>query len=114
VAEETKPKCDVDPVCNLDLKAMHAQFAYDFEDQTYWFCSEACRDQFAVQPQKFIQEGARPVCKVDPVCSLDLKAMHGKFAYDFEDETSGSVRAVSMISGCTENTKGQYRTYLDS
>ncbi len=47
MAEETKPKCDVDPVCNLDLKAMHGKFAYDFEDETYWFCSEACKDQFA-------------------------------------------------------------------
>ncbi len=53
MAEETKPKCDVDPVCNLDLKAMHGQFAYDFEDETYWFCSEACREEFAAQPDKY-------------------------------------------------------------
>jgi Cu+-exporting ATPase len=43
----------VDPVCNLDLTAMHGKFAYDFEDETYWFCSELCRDQFAAQPQKY-------------------------------------------------------------
>ena len=87
MAKAAKPRCDVDPVCNLDLKAMHGKFAYDFEDQTYWFCSEACREQFAAQPHEFIEAGARPVCKVDPVCRLDLKAVHGKFAYDFEDET---------------------------
>ena len=87
MAKAAKPRCDVDPVCNLDLKAMHGKFAYDFEDQTYWFCSEACREQFAAQPHKFIEAGAQPVCKVDPVCNLDLKARHGKFAYDFEDET---------------------------
>ena len=87
MAKATKPQCDVDPVCNLDLSAMHGQFAYDFEDETYWFCSEACREQFASKPKQFIEAGAKPVCKVDPVCSLDLKAMHGKFAYDFEDET---------------------------
>ena len=87
MAEATKPQCDVDPVCNLDLSAMHGKFAYDFEDETYWFCSDACRDQFAAQPRTFIQAGAKPVCKADPVCNLDLKAMHGKYAYDFEDET---------------------------
>ncbi len=45
--------CKVDPVCNLDLKAMHGKYAYDFEEETYWFCSEACREEFTAQPQKF-------------------------------------------------------------
>ena len=43
MAEQTKPKCDVIPVCNLDLKAEHGKYAYDFEDETYWFCSDARR-----------------------------------------------------------------------
>ncbi len=59
MAEEIKPKCDVDPVCNLDLKAMHGQFAYDFEDETYWFCSAACREEFAARPQKYRQKAGR-------------------------------------------------------
>jgi YHS domain-containing protein len=25
-------------------------------------------------------------CDIDPVCKIDLKEMHGKFMYDFEDE----------------------------
>ena len=107
MAAEGKPKCDVDPVCNLDLKAMHGKFAYDLEDETYWFCSEACREQFAAQPQKFIEAGAKPVCKVDPVCHLDLKAMHGKFAYDFEDETYWFCSEA-----CREEFTAQPQKYL--
>jgi Cu+-exporting ATPase len=107
VAKAAKPRCDVDPVCNLDLKAMHGKFAYDFEDQTYWFCSEACREQFAAQPHKFIEAGARPVCKVDPVCRLDLKAGHGKFAYDFEDETYWFCSEA-----CREEFTAQPQKYL--
>jgi Cu+-exporting ATPase len=107
VAKAAKPKCDVDPVCNLDLKAIHGKFAYDFEDQTYWFCSEACREQFAAQPHKFIGAGAQPVCKVDPVCRLDLKAGHGKFAYDFEDETYWFCSEA-----CREEFTAQPQKYL--
>jgi YHS domain-containing protein len=59
VAEATKPQCDVDPVCNLDLKAMHGKFAYDFEDETYWFCSEACKEEFAAQPGKYHQKAGK-------------------------------------------------------
>ena len=54
MAEETKPKCDVDPVCNIDLTAMHGKFAYDFEEETYWFCSDL--REFVAQPKKFAKK----------------------------------------------------------
>jgi len=56
VTEKSTLRCDVDPVCNIDLTAMHGEFAYDFEEETYWFCSELCRDQFAAQPQKYAKK----------------------------------------------------------
>jgi len=49
-------KCDVDPVCMMDLKGMHGKFAYEFEDETYYFCSELCKDQFAKEPKKFVKK----------------------------------------------------------
>jgi P-type Cu+ transporter len=48
-----KAKCDVDPVCNMDLSALHGKFAYDFEDETYYFCSELCKDRFVKEPKKY-------------------------------------------------------------
>ena len=56
MAEKTKSKCDVDPVCNIDLAEMHGKFAYDFEDETYYFCSELCKDRFAAQPTKYAKK----------------------------------------------------------
>jgi len=49
-------KCDVDPVCMMDLSGMHGKFAYEFEDETYYFCSELCKDQFAKEPEKFAKK----------------------------------------------------------
>ncbi len=53
MAEKEKTICTVDPVCNMDLKSHHGEFMYDFEDVTYHFCSELCRDEFIQQPEKF-------------------------------------------------------------
>jgi len=53
MAEKEKTICTVDPVCNMDLKSHHGEFMYDFEDVTYHFCSELCRDEFIKQPEKF-------------------------------------------------------------
>jgi len=48
-----KAQCDVDPVCNMDLSKMRGKFAYDFEEETYYFCSELCKDRFAKEPKKY-------------------------------------------------------------
>ena len=56
MAKEEKLVCTVDPVCNLDLEAQHGKFMYEFEDMTYYFCSELCRDEFARQPEKFAKK----------------------------------------------------------
>ena len=55
MAPGDKPQCTVDPVCNMDLAQAHAKFAYDFEDETYWFCSELCREEFAADPEKYLK-----------------------------------------------------------
>jgi len=52
-----RPKCDVDPVCNMDLSALHGKFAYEFEDEVYYFCSELCKDKFAAEPGKYGKKG---------------------------------------------------------
>ncbi len=58
MAEKKKPVCDVDPVCNIDLTAEHGKFAYDFEEETYYFCSELCKEQFAKEPKKYAKKKA--------------------------------------------------------
>jgi Cu+-exporting ATPase len=59
MAEQDWPKCDVDPVCRLDLKEVHNKYPYDFADEVYYFCSEACRDKFAAEPRKYAKPAAK-------------------------------------------------------
>jgi Cu+-exporting ATPase len=49
-------KCDIDPVCMMDLSGMHGKFAYEFEDETYYFCSEMCKERFAKEPHKYVKK----------------------------------------------------------
>jgi P-type Cu+ transporter len=57
MAKDDRPYCDVDPVCNMDLSDLHGKFAYEFEDEVYYFCSELCRDKFQAEPKKFAKKG---------------------------------------------------------
>jgi Cu+-exporting ATPase len=55
MAEQGWPKCDVDPVCRMDIKNMHDKYAYDFEEEVYYFCSEMCREKFAQEPETYLK-----------------------------------------------------------
>jgi len=56
MSAEEKSKCDIDPVCNMDLSAIHGKYMYDFEDEVYYFCSELCKDKFAADPKKYVKK----------------------------------------------------------
>jgi YHS domain-containing protein len=56
MAATKQPKCDVDPVCNMDLSEIHGKYMYDFEDEVYYFCSELCKDKFAAEPKKYAKK----------------------------------------------------------
>ena len=57
-----------DPVCGLNVdesKAKAAGFQASIKDQTYYFCSEGCRQQFEKNPERYaVKPGEVPeVCR---------------------------------------------------
>jgi len=46
----------VDPVCKMEVTPENAACSYDFQGKTYYFCDEACRDEFSSDPAKFLEK----------------------------------------------------------
>jgi YHS domain-containing protein len=53
--EEIEMASAVDPVCGRELKRADAAGAIDYHGEVYFFCSEACKEQFAADPTLFVQ-----------------------------------------------------------
>jgi YHS domain-containing protein len=53
--EEIEMAMAVDPVCGRELKRADAAAAIDHHGAVYYFCSQACHDQFVADPSLFIQ-----------------------------------------------------------
>jgi len=53
--EEIEMAMAVDPVCGRELKRADAAAAVDHHGLVYYFCSEACHDQFVADPSLFVQ-----------------------------------------------------------
>ncbi len=46
----------VDPVCGMTVTKETAAATYAYNGKTYCFCSKACRDNFAKDPQKYLSQ----------------------------------------------------------
>ena len=49
----------VDPVCGMELTAEEAADSVEYDGQTYYFCSQNCKDRFDQNPQQYVNQGAR-------------------------------------------------------
>jgi YHS domain-containing protein len=46
----------VDPVCGMTVTKETAAGTYVYKGQTYYFCSNACKDNFTKDPQKYLAQ----------------------------------------------------------
>jgi len=42
-----------DPVCKMEVDEETAATSCSYEGQTYYFCSQTCKEQFAQNPEKY-------------------------------------------------------------
>jgi len=48
-----------DPVCNMQVDEKNAAGQSDYQGQTYYFCSEKCKENFDQNPQQYAKQGAQ-------------------------------------------------------
>jgi YHS domain-containing protein len=53
--DEIEMATAVDPVCGRELKRADAAAAVDHHGLVYYFCSQACYEQFAADPTLFVE-----------------------------------------------------------
>ncbi|MGH2740835.1 MAG: YHS domain-containing protein [Actinomycetota bacterium] len=46
-----------DPGCGMKVDPTTAAATVEFEGETYYFCSPACREQFRAQPDRYAPGG---------------------------------------------------------
>jgi YHS domain-containing protein len=45
---------EIDPVCGMEVTEEDAAAHVDWAGRTFLFCSETCRDEFAADPEQFV------------------------------------------------------------
>lgn len=45
-----------DPVCNMEVDERSAAGQSDYQGQTYYFCSQSCKNKFEQNPQQYARD----------------------------------------------------------
>lgn len=48
-----------DPVCGMTFDESEAVATVEYEGTTYHFCADGCKEAFADDPERFLEEGER-------------------------------------------------------
>jgi YHS domain-containing protein len=51
-----------DPVCGMEVKESQAPAKTTHQGQTYYFCAEACKQEFEKHPQRYLETPRRGCC----------------------------------------------------
>jgi Cu+-exporting ATPase len=65
-----------DPVCGMDVNPVGARHSVDHDGQTYYFCSNGCRQKFLTAPLRYLQNEKEPPRKVDQAPNIYTCPMH--------------------------------------
>ena len=45
-----------DPICGMDVEPKDAAATYEYEGETFYFCAVGCKDEFARNPEKYLDK----------------------------------------------------------
>ncbi len=43
-----------DPVCKMEVDPATAEFTSEYDDKSYYFCSESCKEEFESDPEEYL------------------------------------------------------------
>jgi Cu+-exporting ATPase len=49
-----------DPICGMNVNPDEAAGAFEYEGETYYFCSRHCLEKFKAQPEKYLTKNTQP------------------------------------------------------
>jgi len=106
----------LDPVCGMQVQTAHAPASAQHTGQTYYFCSDHCRERFESHPDRF-GKGAAELSPVpdgdqatDPVCGMTIQKSSAAAVRGYEGQTfwfCGTGCAAAFDQAPAEYTKSR-------
>jgi YHS domain-containing protein len=50
----TEGDMEIDPVCGMDVDPATAEWTYEYEGKSYYFCAKGCMEDFAEDPAAYL------------------------------------------------------------
>jgi xanthine dehydrogenase accessory factor len=75
----------IDPVCGMEVEIATAHHSYEYEDKTYYFCGEGCKESFVRDPLHYLQ--SQTTIAIDPVCHMEVEIASAHYQSEYQGKT---------------------------
>jgi len=101
------PAIAIDPICHMEVETANAQYTYDYEGETYYFCCAGCKLTFSKNPEQYIQQ--EQTVAIDPVCHMEVDIATAQYTTEHGGETY-----YFCCAGCKMSFEKDPQAYLES
>src|SRR5216683_2795411 len=71
--EHAKSGAAIDPVCGMTVRPESAAGSFEYQGETYYFCSTHCREKFREDPERFLDQASESM-PAQPVSTQRVKS----------------------------------------
>lgn len=100
-----KPAIAIDPICHMEVETANAQYTYDYDGETYYFCCAGCKLTFSKNPEQYIKQ--EKTTAIDPVCHMDVDVATAQYTTEHDGETY-----YFCCAGCKMSFEKNPQAYL--
>lgn len=104
---DPQPKTAIDPICNMEVEIENAQYTFDYDGETYYFCCAGCKLTFSKNPDQYIKQ--EPTIAIDPVCHMEVDITSAQYTTDYDGETY-----YFCCGGCKLTFEKDPQTYINT
>jgi xanthine dehydrogenase accessory factor len=74
----------LDMICGMQVAISSARYTHEYQGETYYFCSAACKTKFAQDPGKYLAKTVPSGEAIDPVCLMTVDIATAEYMSDYE------------------------------
>jgi|GEM_PF-27865 len=101
------PTIAIDPICNMEVETANAQYTYDYDGETYYFCCAGCKLTFSKNPEQYVPQ--EQTVAIDPICHMEVNIATAQYKSVYNDETY-----YFCCAGCKLSFEKDPQAYLES
>lgn len=104
----------VDPACGVSIPSEEATTRLDYQDRTYYFCSEGCKEEFQANPTDCLDTAQPPLISAGGMLTQRVPFHRERGTFELDIATHGELSVGDQSTYQTTLTDADVRKFAEA